>query len=201
MKGLVVLALVVAKAIDACVVAFSAVESTFRARRAAGDSGSAVSAPLSLVTPCGSAVSRLRMTRSLRHRFQADRTHYPSRALHLMVRCQKWSDLPLRSRVRPRYRPVELGSLGGGSQCLARRRPGSCGHHEPAGEHGGQRSAQHAPFRIRLHSRSFSRQEPAPLAPGCPRRCRTVSILTPSLHLAPDRGKDDRKNKGMEAAR
>lgn len=58
-------------------------------------------------------VSRLRMTRSLRHRFQADRTHYPSRALHLMVRCQKWSDLPLRSRVRPRYRPVELGSLGG----------------------------------------------------------------------------------------
>ena len=147
-------------------------------------------------------VSRLRMTRSLRHRFQADRTHYPSRALHLMVRCQKWSDLPLRSRVRPRYRPVELGSLGGGGlSALPVGGQGSCGHHEPAGEHGGQRSAQHVPFRIRLHSRSFSRQEPAPLAPGCPRRCRTVSILTPSLHLAPDRGKDDRKNKGMEAAR
>lgn len=146
-------------------------------------------------------VSRLRVTRSPRHRFRVDRTHYPSRALHLMVRCQKWSDLPFRSRMRPRYRPVELRSWGGGLSVLTVGGQGSCGHHKPAGEHGGQRPAQHAPFRIRLHSRSFSRQEPAPLAPGCQRRCRTVSILTPSLHLIPDGGKDDRKSKGMEAAR
>lgn len=138
------------------------------------------------------------MIRSLRHRFQADRTHYPSRALCLMGRYQRWSDLPLRSRMRPRYRPVELRSLGGGLSALPVGGQGSCGHHEPAGEYGGQRPAQHAPLRIRLHSCSFSRQEPAPLVPGYPKRCRSVRILTPSLHLAPDRGKDDRKSKGME---
>lgn len=63
-------------------------------------------------------VSRLRMIRSLRHRSQVDRTHYPSRALRLMGWCQRWSDLPLRSRMRPRYRPVGLRSLGGGVSVL-----------------------------------------------------------------------------------
>ena len=75
---------------------------------------------------------------------------------------------------------------------------GSRGHHQSAGEHGGQRPAQHAPLRIRLHSCSFSRQEPGSLTPGCTKRCRTVSIVTQSLHLTPDGSKDDREGRRRE---
>ena len=74
---------------------------------------------------------------------------------------------------------------GGGLTVLAARGQGRRGHHQTPGEHGREGSSQQTPLLVCLHILLLLSVSTAPPALGYAKRCRSVSILWPSVHLRP----------------
>ena len=93
------------------------------------------------------------------------------------------------------------GVMGGGLAVLATRGQGRRGHHQTPGEHGCEDSSQQTSFRIRLHILLLLSVSTAPPALGYAKRCRSVSILWPSVHLRPPHRKKKPPSQEERSAR